>query len=441
MVFSKINSAALGLSSCFILLGCLGESGLLLFGPKLPNSGKTLKPTVPTDRRNSIRGWANHLCMVISCVIQETVIGNRGSKSVGLNYLTVKEQRVDGSYRGYILPLLRCTLMGFERNYQIGILSNQINRQVRFNSSHVVQSNQTSLFENINPWFITGFAEGEGSFIINITKNNKTGWRVQVEFKIGLHKKYLSLLKGIQKFFKVGAVYKQGDDAAQFLVQSAKELIVIINHFDKYPLITRKKRGDFQLFKQVVYMMLNKDHLTLQGLGKIISIKASLNLGISANLKAAFPSIIPVTYDLGSRYICTIPDPFWIAGFTAAEGCFFVHIINSTTHRLKKRVILVFLLTQHIRENELMLSLKNYFSCGHIYKNKEVHTYRIENFSDVGSKFIPFFEKYPVLGAKYLDFKDWCQVFELIKNKDHLTLEGLNKIQDIKANMNKGRLD
>jgi hypothetical protein len=39
-----------------------------------------------------------------------------------------------------------------------------------------------------------------------------------------------------------------------------------------------------------------------------------------------------------------------------------------------------------------------------------------------------------------LDFVDWCKAFELIKNKDHLTLEGLNRIQDIKVNMNRGRL-
>lgn len=237
------------------------------------------------------------------------------------NYLTVKEQRVYGSYMGNYLPLLRCTLKGFERNYQIGILTNQINRQVRFNSYHVVQSSQTSLFESINPWFITGFVEAEGSFIINITKNNKTktGWRVQVEFKIGLHKKDLNLLNGIQKFFGVGAVYNQAEDAVQLIVQSAKELIVIINHFDKYPPITKKKWGDFQLFKQVVYMMLNKEHLTIQGLDKIVSIKASLNLGLSAKLKTAFPSIIPATRNLDGRLICTIPDPFWIAGFTSAS--------------------------------------------------------------------------------------------------------------------------
>jgi hypothetical protein len=66
----------------------------------------------------------------------------------------------------------------------------------------------------------------------------------------------------------------------------------------------------------------------------------------------------------------------------------------------------VFLLTQHIREDELMSSLKNYFSCGHIYKKKEVHTYRIENFSHVESKLIPFFKKHPILGEKHLDFVD-----------------------------------
>ena len=69
-------------------------------------------------------------------------MNNRGSKSVigGLRklklYITVKEQRVYGSWCGTNLPHLRCTLMGFERNYQIGILSNQkIKGQFRYYTS------------------------------------------------------------------------------------------------------------------------------------------------------------------------------------------------------------------------------------------------------------------------------------------------------------------
>jgi hypothetical protein len=40
---------------------------------------------------------------------------------------SVKEQRVDGSLCGNILPHIRCTLAGFERNYKVKILSNLIN--------------------------------------------------------------------------------------------------------------------------------------------------------------------------------------------------------------------------------------------------------------------------------------------------------------------------
>jgi hypothetical protein len=57
--------------------------------------------------------------------MSENKMGYRGSKSEILNK-SVKEQRVDGSYFGYnIKPRLRCTLMDFERNYQINIPSKQ----------------------------------------------------------------------------------------------------------------------------------------------------------------------------------------------------------------------------------------------------------------------------------------------------------------------------
>jgi hypothetical protein len=50
--------------------------------------------------------------------------------------------------------------MGFERNYQVKILTNQLlNKFYSTNST------------NINPWFITGFSDAEGSFIISISRN------------------------------------------------------------------------------------------------------------------------------------------------------------------------------------------------------------------------------------------------------------------------------
>lgn len=46
-----------------------------------------------------------------------------------------------------------------------------------------------------------------------------------------------------------------------FDVNSQKELEVVINHFDKFPLIT-KKRADYLLFKRVFILIKNKEHLT-----------------------------------------------------------------------------------------------------------------------------------------------------------------------------------
>ncbi len=51
--------------------------------------------------------------------------------------------------------------------------------------------------KNLDPWFVTGFADAEGSFIVHIRKlpRNTTGWRVEGRFKITLHKKDIALLK------------------------------------------------------------------------------------------------------------------------------------------------------------------------------------------------------------------------------------------------------
>ena len=76
--------------------------------------------------------------------MSENEMGNRGSKSVICKSITVKEQRVDGSYIDSNLrskntlmnnSMLRCTLTGFERSYPVKILSNQIRTYSANNNS------------------------------------------------------------------------------------------------------------------------------------------------------------------------------------------------------------------------------------------------------------------------------------------------------------------
>jgi hypothetical protein len=66
--------------------------------------------------------------MVITQKASEKNVGYRGSESVLVDRnFTVKEQRVNGSLCvNHHLMHIRCTLMGFERNYQAKNLSNLI---------------------------------------------------------------------------------------------------------------------------------------------------------------------------------------------------------------------------------------------------------------------------------------------------------------------------
>ena len=143
---------------------------------------------IPSRNGNVMCGQNNYLGTVTSHKMNESEMGYRGSKSV-LESNAVKEQRVDGSWnvlaKSKSNTFLRCTLMGFERNYQIKYPSKQLNY---FSTSH--SDNR------LNPWFVTGLADSEGTFTVMIDKNQKRtlGWRVQAKFQIGLHKRDLDLL-------------------------------------------------------------------------------------------------------------------------------------------------------------------------------------------------------------------------------------------------------
>ena len=108
---------------------CIGKS--IIKRGKLSNSGDALKILITSHIWKYMSGWSNYSGIVKSQKICENKMGNRGSKSNKINTLFVKEQRVDGSYIGYLNKknnsMLKCTLVGFERSYQIKIPSNSIN--------------------------------------------------------------------------------------------------------------------------------------------------------------------------------------------------------------------------------------------------------------------------------------------------------------------------
>jgi len=93
----------------------------------------------------------------------------------------------------------------------------------------------------------------------------------------------LELIKS--KLGNIGSIDRERKDSFQFRVSSLKDLTnVIIPHFERYPLITQKW-ADFELFKKIVDLMSRKEHLSIEGLQKIVAYRAFLNLGFSDKLK------------------------------------------------------------------------------------------------------------------------------------------------------------
>ena len=293
------------------------------------------------------------------------------------------------------------------------------------------------------PYWVSGFADAESSFSLKMSKKSslKSGWNVSPEFRIDLHSRDLILIRKIQSFFCVGTInLYESKNSVVYSVQSLRDIInVIIPHFDKYPLITQKK-ADYLLFKQGIELLNLKARSDIEGIRKIVSIKASMNWGLSDTLITEFPTVLPVPRPVVDFE--GIPHSNWLAGFVDGEGYFYVKVQKAKIAS-GFLVSMQFSITQHVRDELLLTKLIDYLGCGKIDKpstrTSEVR-FVINRFSHLMDNILPFFDRYPLHGIKSMDYQDFCKVAKIMEDKSHLTTEGLKKIKSIKSGMNKGRM-
>ena len=128
--------------------------------------------------------------------------------------------------------------------------------------------------------WIVGFVDGEGCFSISIFKNKttKSGWQIFPEFVVTQGEKSLPSLQLIEKFFGCGAIYinhrydNHTENLYRFCVRNIQDLNgKVIPFFESNNLKTAKIK-DFEVFRKVVNLMINKEHLTSKGFQKILKI-------------------------------------------------------------------------------------------------------------------------------------------------------------------------
>ena len=90
------------------------------------------------------------------------------------------------------------------------------------------------------------------------------------------------------------------------------------------------------------------------------------------------------------------------------EGNFDAGVRKSSESKLGLKPYLRFRITQHERDVNLINLLKDYFDSGNVEKHTSFPAVIlvVTKFSDLFNKVLPFFEKYPMVGVKQLDFQD-----------------------------------
>lgn len=150
---------------------------------------------------------------------------------------------------------------------------------------------------------------------------------------------------------------------------------------------------------------------------------------IPTNLKYLFFST------LTSIKLC----PYWITGFSDAESNFSIRITKDKKRKTGWRILSIFSIELHKRDILLLRRIKTFFGVGIISERKNGNiVYFVQSFEDLTKAIIPHFDKYSLLTQKKADFLLFKSIIELLNSKVQASTEGLQKIINIRASMNKG---
>jgi len=130
--------------------------------------------------------------------------------------------------------------------------------------------------------YLIGFTEGEGMFYIGIVRSHetKTGWQVIYFFKVSQNPIGVGVLNQFKKrlgcgYIKQNSQTDKTDRSLAYVVRDFPSLRDKVVPFFKGKLVI--KRQVFKKFKKILDIVAKKQHLTLDGITKILEIAYSMN--------------------------------------------------------------------------------------------------------------------------------------------------------------------
>lgn len=129
---------------------------------------------------------------------------------------------------------------------------------------------------------------------------------------------------------------------------------------------------------------------------------------------------------------------WYLAGFADGEGSFNVSFRKRDDYSFPWKISLCFNISQ--RDPVILSLYKRHLECGTMRQRRDgVWYFEVNNLNAIRDNVIPFFRRFGFLSAKKKrDFAKFVKLSEIIEGGGHLTSEGVEKIIDIRREMNDG---
>lgn len=242
--------------------------------------------------------------------------------------------------------------------------------------SEHIPKHKSNLKDNELGYFLTGLIEGDG-------------WFGKKELHILFSENDVSLAYYIKKRIGYGNVYKiKNKKAVIYICKNTKGLSRILS------LINGKFVSNYK-YEQLIKHNYNKDF----------------------NIK-----ILPPLKKLSL-------DNYWLTGFTQADGCFYISVVKSKTHKTGFSVRLEFSIKQN--DDVSLKLLYNVVKLGNISKySSGIWCYKSSGFK-TAALLINYFDTFNLFAGKYVNYLKFRKVYIMITKGQHLEKEGIIKIKSI----------
>jgi hypothetical protein len=128
----------------------------------------------------------------------------------------------------------------------------------------------------------------------------------------------------------------------------------------------------------------------------------------------------------------------YLSGYADGEGCFCVSFNRSKRHKFGWEIRPSFSVSQNGDRAEVLAICQRLFDCGTIRPDRSDRTFKFEtrSVSDLATKIVPHFERYPLLSSKQDDFKRFAAIVQLMQRGAHRTQDGFAEIVRLSAALN-----